>query len=65
MSLLRMRKVCFTALRSFKKYAPGAQYGIEYYIMYCEIAPMQKYEILIFGIFVVQGKQKMPIHVIN
>jgi len=50
-------KVCFTALRSFKKYDPGAQCGIEYYIMYCKFARMQKYEFLIFGIFVVQGEK--------
>ena len=57
-------KVCFTALRSLKKYDPGAQCGIEYYVMYCKFAREQKYEFLIFRIFVVQGK-KMPIHDIN
>ena len=57
-------KVCFRALRSLKKYDPGAQCGIEYYIIYCKFARMQKCEFLIFGIFVVQGK-KMPIRVIN
>ena len=50
-------KVCFTALRSLKKYDPGTQCGIEYNIMYCKIARMQKFEFLIFGIFVVQGKK--------
>ena len=49
-------KVCFTVLRSLKKYDPGAQCGIEYYIMYCKFSRVQKYEFLIFGIFVVQGK---------
>ena len=49
-------KICFTALRSFKKYDPGTQSGIEYYIMYCKSARMQKCEFLLFGIFVVQGK---------
>ena len=47
-------KVCFTVLRSLKKYDPRAQCGFEYYIMYCLYAPVQKYEFLIFGIFVVQ-----------
>ena len=37
-------EVCFTALRSLKKYDPGVQRGIEYHIMYCKFAPMQKYE---------------------
>ena len=50
-------KVCFMALRSLKKYEPGVQCGIEYYIMYCKFARMQKYEFLTFGIFVVQGKK--------
>ena len=44
------------ALRSLKKYDPGAQCEIEYYIMYWKFARMQKYEFLIFGFFVVQGK---------
>ena len=57
-------KVCFTVLRSLKKYDPGAQCGIEYYILYCKFARMQKYGFLIFGIFVDQGK-KIPTHVIN
>ena len=48
---------CFTGLRSLEKYDPGAQYGIEYYIIYCKFARMQKFEFLIFGIFFVQGKK--------
>ena len=57
-------KVCFTALRSLKKYDPGAKCGIMFYIMYFKFAPMQKYGFLIVGNFVDQGK-KMPTHVIN
>ena len=49
--------VGFTALRSLKKYDPGAQCGIEYYIIYCKFAHMQKCEFLIFGISVVQGQK--------
>ena len=44
-------KVCFGALHSLKKYDPGAQCEIEYYIMYWKFARMQK-----CGIFGVQGK---------
>ena len=43
-------------IAQFKKYDPGSQCGIEYYIMYGKFAPMQKYEFLIFGIFGVQDK---------
>ena len=45
--------VCVTALRSFKKYDPGAQCGSEYHTMYRKFARKQKCE---FGILVVQGK---------
>ena len=44
----------FYGIAQFKKYDPRAQCGFEYYIMYCIFAPMQKYEFVIFGIFVVQ-----------
>ena len=57
MPLLWMRKVCATALRSFKKHDHGAHCGIKYYIMYCKFSPKLKYEFLIFGIFVVQGQK--------
>ena len=50
-------KVCFRALRSLKKYDPGDQCRIEYYIMYCKFAYMPKNEILTFGIFIVRGKK--------
>ena len=54
---MSLRKVYFTALRSLKKYDPGALCGIEYCIMYCKFARLRKYEFLRFGIFDVQGKK--------
>ena len=60
MSVLGMaldEKVCFRALRSLKKYDPGAQCEIEYYVMYWKFARMQKCESLRFGNFVVPGKK--------
>ena len=59
-----LMKSLLYGIAQFKKYDPGGQCGIEYHIMYCKFARMQKYEFLIFGIFVVQRK-KMQTHDIN
>ena len=37
MPLRWMRKYAL-GIAQFKKYEPGAQWGIEYYIMYCKFA---------------------------
>ena len=55
--MLWMRKSTLGHCAIKKKYDPGAQCGIEYYIMYFKFARMPKYEFLIFDIFVVQDKK--------
>ena len=55
-------KVYFTVFHSLKKFDPGAQCGIEYYMMYCKFA---RKNVNFWDLGFLLSKAKMHIHVIN